>query len=65
MGKIHKIRPERQIVFTMLKNKPSAKFSLPIVYLNEIVIWQFIDLSYLKYYDLMWISMFIYLRNNY
>ena len=64
MGKIHKIRPERQIVVTMLKNKPSAKFSLPIVYLNEIVIWQFIDLSYLKYCDLMWISMFIYLWNN-
>ena len=64
MGKIHKIRPERQIVVTMLKNKPSAKFSLPIVYLNEIVIWQFIDLSYLKYCDLMWISMFIHLWNN-
>ena len=64
MGKIHKIRPERQIVVTMLKNKPSAKFSLPIVYLNEIVIWHFIDLSYLKYCDLMWISMFIYLWSN-
>ena len=64
MGKIHKIRPERQIIVTMLKNKPSDKFSLPIVHLNKIVIWQFIDLSYLKYCDLMWISMFIYLWNN-
>ena len=29
MGKIHKIHPERQIVVTVLKNKPSVKILEP------------------------------------